>query len=179
MVTCANQYKHDLTAMVETPSTLVFYYAAAACLGAALTPNAEVTATQRLCSAAWARAGRPELAPDLEPMGAVSFLNHALNAERVISVSDVGVAHGQGGDAFLIELCQAPTAELADDWLALVMAAAALELSVAVHVSGPATALLEGPEASRWQQLEAHDLARVIVSDEPPEVAANQCWLRP
>lgn len=179
MVTCANQHKHDLTVMVEAPSTLIFYYAAAARLGAALTPNSALVATQRLCSAAWVRAGRPELAPNLEPMGVVSFLNHALNAERVISVSDAGVAYGQGGDAVLIELCQAPTAELADDWLALVMAAAALEVSVGVQVSGPATALLDGAEAGRWRQLEAHDLASVIVSAKPAEAAANQCWLRP
>jgi hypothetical protein len=179
MVTRANQYKHDLTAPVDEPSTLIFYYGPAAQRLQPLWLAHWPAASHRLCSAAWARAGRPALPEALQPMGLVSALDHALKAEVVISVAERGIQQGHGGEAVLCWFNQAPTTALADDWLALVMAAAALEVPVTVHLSGPAVGLLEGAFAPRWQQLEAHDLATVVVQSGAPTVGANQCLLQP
>jgi hypothetical protein len=112
-------------------------------------------------------------------MGLVSVLDHALKAKVVISVADGGIQQGHGGDAVLCWFNQAPTAALVDDWLALVMAAATLEVPVTVHLSGAATGLLEGVHAARWRQLEAHDLATVVVQSGAPTVSASQCLLQP
>lgn len=182
MVTSATPYKHVLHDMPDAPSCLVFYYGAAAQAAATSGPllqSSHPQSTHALCSAAWVAAGRPMLDRSLQAMGLAQWLDLALAAKRVISVSEAGLHQSHGGQRIALWLNQSPSPEWSQDALTLIMAAASLGPMVTVWVAAPAQALLTAPLAAAWQQLQDHQLAHLqSCSGRPPE-SPEACVLQP